>query len=247
MYAGASIGRLTREYHGAYTLYQDSCAMSPEIRSVLLSDPDHLFDSGQTIQSLWKNAATDKTVVKIGVTSYFLKRYNCLGWGYRLKNLFRHSRALKSWRIGWKFLEMGMPIPHPICCLEERRLRVLGRSYLLYELLEGASSLLDSWPDFSSEQKGQILKLLGTKIGKMHRFGLLHGDLNWRNILVRDRGCDAEVFFVDLDGSRWGRRLSRQMAEKDLSHFYRDLQRNDVNQDAIQLFVKAWEDSFLNN
>jgi tRNA A-37 threonylcarbamoyl transferase component Bud32 len=229
---------------GDFTVCHDSSEAYTEVVASLLPDPDRLFAAGQAIQSPWQSAATDKTVVRIGDRSYFFKRYNCLGGGYRLKNIFRRSRALKSWRAGWKFLAQGLPTPRPIACLEERRLRLLGRSYLLFEMLEGAHSLLDSWIGLSDQGRRDVLSLLGTEIGTMHRLGLLHGDLNWRNILVQKVSPSLEIYFVDLDGCSEVGRVTRERAEEDMSHFFRDLQRQQATEQERALFLAAWEQAF---
>jgi tRNA A-37 threonylcarbamoyl transferase component Bud32 len=229
---------------GDFIVFHDSADTHADVVATLLSDPERLFAAGQAIQSPWQSAATDKTVVRIGGRSYFFKRYNCLGGGYRLKNIFRNSRALKSWWAGWKFLELGLPTPKPIACLEERRLRLLGRSYLLFELLDGAHNLLDNWAGLSGQRRRDVLSLLGTEIGNMHRLGLLHGDLNWRNILVREISRSLELYFVDLDGCRDVGGVTRARAEKDMSHFFRDLQRNQATPEETALFMTAWEKAF---
>jgi tRNA A-37 threonylcarbamoyl transferase component Bud32 len=235
---------LTCVRRGDFVVFHDSSEVYAEVVANLLADPDRLFAAGQPIQSPWQSAATDKTVVKIGGRSYFFKRYNCLGGGYRLKNLFRNSRALKSWWAGWKFLELGLPTPRPIACLEERRLRLLGRSYLLFELIDGAQSLLDRWAGLSAEGRRDVLSLLGSEIGNMHRRGLLHGDLNWRNVLVREISRSLEVYFVDLDGCSDAGGVNREQAEKDMSHFFRDMQRNQATGEETALFMASWENAF---
>jgi len=229
---------------GRFTLHYDSSDLHARVISALSSDPDRLFASGQAIVSPWQSAATDKTVVTVGGLSYFFKRYNCLGFGYQVKSIFRHSRALKSWLAGWKWLELGLPTPRPIACMEERCLRLLGRSYLLFESIAGAHSLLDVWKNLDGPRQQEVLTLLGTEIGMMHRHGLLHGDLNWRNILIRDISGSLEVHFVDLDGCRFFDKMTSSRAQKDMSHFFRDMQRNLVTEDDAALFHAAWEKSF---
>jgi len=236
---------LRRQRRGAFVAYFDSAPENNGIPDVLLPDPDRLFAAGETIQSPWQSAATDKVVVRVGDRDCFFKRYNCLGGGYRLKNIIRDSRALKSWWAGWKFLELGLPTPRPIVCLEERRFRLLGRSYLLLERIDGARSLLDAWSGFTSEQRQDLLVSLGATIGGMHRSGLVHGDLNWRNILVRQTLSGLEIFLVDLDGCRFFKRISRAMAQRDMGHFFRDLQRNSATDAERRIFTQAWEEGFL--
>jgi len=229
---------------GQFTLHYDSSAIHAQLISALSTDPDRLFADGQVIVSPWQTAATDKTIVTVGGRSYFFKRYNNLGFGYQVKNIFRHSRAMKSWLAGWKWLEFGLPTPHPIACMEERSLRMLGRSYLLFESIDRAQSLLDCWANFDAVQKREVLALLGADIGRMHRLGFLHGDLNWRNILIRDISGSLGVYFVDLDGCKVSPGLTTARAQKDMNHFFRDMQRNCVTDDDTQLFFAAWEKAF---
>jgi tRNA A-37 threonylcarbamoyl transferase component Bud32 len=231
------------ERRGKFVIYHDLSSVHVGLISALLPDPDSLFAAGQAIESPWQSAATDKTVVSIGGRNFFFKRYNCLGGGYRLKNIFRNSRALKSWRAGWKFLDMGLPTPRPIACLEERHFRFLGRSYLLLEFLEDSRCLLDLWGDLPDNQRSQLLSLIGTNIGNMHRQGVLHGDLNWRNFLVSSAGEKREVFLVDLDGCRFLKSLSRKRAIRDLAHFLRDLNRNGASESDRALFLGTWQAS----
>lgn len=238
-------GLTAAERCGAFVVYRDPSSADDSLLSALLPNPDRLFEAGHAIQSPWQSTATDKTVVEIGGKSYFLKRYNCLGSRYRLKSIFRDSRALKSWWAGLKFLGLGVPTSRPLVCMEERRLLMLGRSYLLFELLDGTRSLLESWSGLSGVRRGDFLALLGDEIGRMHRLGLLHGDLNWRNILLRDSSGSPEVFLVDLDGSRFVRTVSKEQAKKDLKHFFRDLQRNLANGDETESFISVWEKAFV--
>lgn len=235
---------LPRQRCGSFIAYFESTLENTDLPDLLLPEPDRLFGAGETIQTPWHSAATDKVVVKLGDWNVFFKRYNCLGFGYRLKNIFRPSRALKSWRAGWKFRELGVPTPNPLACLEERRYRLLGRSYVLFEQIDNATSLLDAWTDFDGEQRRNLLLSLGTEIGRMHRLGLVHGDLNWRNILVQRTLSSPKVYFVDLDGSKFHGKISRESAWRDMDHFFRDLQRVGATDAEMQTFIKNWGSSF---
>ena len=230
-----------RQRLGLFDAYFDAAPENSGLPELLLPDPDRLFAAGERVVSPWQSVATDKVVVEFAGRRLFLKRYNCLGLGYRLKNMFRPSRALKSWRAGWKFLELGVPTPKPLACLEERRYRLLGRSYVLFEQIDNATSLLDAWADFDGEQRRNLLLSLGSEIGRLHRFGLIHGDLNWRNILVRQARSGPEILFVDLDGSRFLGKVNRDSAWRDMDHFFRDLQRVGANDDEVQIFIQAWD------
>jgi tRNA A-37 threonylcarbamoyl transferase component Bud32 len=234
-----------RQRCGSFIAYFESSPENSDLPDFLLPEPDRLFGAGETIQTPWHSAATDKVVVNLGNRDVFFKRYNCLGLGYRLKNMFRPSRALKSWRAGWKFLELGVPTPKPLACLEERLFRLLGRSYILFEQIDNATSLLDAWADFDGEQRRDLLQSLGSEIGRMHRLGLIHGDLNWRNIMVQRTPSGPKFYFVDLDGSKFLGKVNRDSAWRDMDHFFRDLQRNGATNDEKNFFIQNWDSCFL--
>jgi len=211
---------------------------------MFLSAPDHFIDSGGKIRSAWKNKAIDKSIVKVGNEIFFAKRYNCLGEIYKIKNICRESNAYKAWRAGWKFLQSGISTPRPIICIEERRFRLLGRSYLLCEFINNTCNLLDAWSALDEQHRLRFLYLAGTEIGNMHHMGCLHGDLNWRNVLIRKKSNTEKIFLVDLDGCRFSKHIDEKTARRDLGHFYRDLERNKASVENIDIFQQGWRKTF---
>lgn len=207
----------------------------------LLPDPDRILAAGKELQSPWRGEATDKVRVEIDGHAYFLKRYNCTGPLYPLKNVFRPSRALRSWQAVKRFVECGVPTPVPLLCLEERRWRLLGRSYLLFPFVAAeAGSFLDLWSRLDGDAQRLCLDRLAQLLGRMHRQRLMHGDLNWRNILASREGEGFRFWLVDLDGSRQVARLAPNRAERDLSHFLRDLQRSGAPPELRTAFLDQW-------
>jgi len=219
------------------------CVNSTQVHALagaLLPDPDRLFATGDPVRSPWQSASTDKVTIHLEGQDYFLKRYNCQGVGYRIRNLLRPSRALRSWRNGLHFHQAQLPTVDPVLCLEERLLGFLGRSYIVFPHLTDAESLLDIWSSLGSrEQKGLLLSLAET-FGCMHRRGIFHGDLNWRNILVRKQNGEPQFFLVDLDGCRYRNGYHKEPARRDLEHFYRDMSRAVVPDTLKMEFRKAW-------
>jgi tRNA A-37 threonylcarbamoyl transferase component Bud32 len=212
-----------------------------ELLALLLPDPDQLFSQGEPLLSPWQGPASDKVRIAINGKNYFFKRYNCRGSLYGIKNLFRRSRAFKSWLASFHFSQAGVPTPEPLLCLEERCFGLLGRSYLLFPFIAGdAGSFLNLWPALDDNERRGALVSLGALFGGMHRQGLLHGDLNWRNILA-EKSVDGYRFsIVDLDGSHTVRKLDLAKAKEDLSHFLRDMDRNFVAAALQEEFLTVW-------
>ncbi len=219
------------------------CENSPPARALaasLLPDPDHLFATGDPICSPWHSAATDKVQIRLEEHRYFIKRYNSQGFGYRLRNLLRPSRALRSWRNGVRFQQAQVPTVPPILCLEERFLGLLGRSYVVFSHLSDAACLLDIWHILSPLEQREALLTLAETFGCMHRKGIFHGDLNWRNILVR-KDERLQFFLVDLDGCLYRRGYCEKLARRDLEHFYRDMSRAAVTDELTREFQTIWQ------
>jgi tRNA A-37 threonylcarbamoyl transferase component Bud32 len=238
---GGDAHGLLRERHGAFVVWRQDSAEARNLLARLLPDPDRLLTAGEHLPSPWCCTTTDKVRIIVDSQPYFLKRYNCGGWLYRFKNAFRPSRALRSWRAAEHFAERGVPTPKPLLCLEVRHLRLLGRSYILFPFLSGAAgSFLDLWPSLDEVQKRECLQQLGVVIGRMHGQGLLHGDLNWRNILAVRSGLEFRFHVVDLDGSRHTAKMIPDDAIRDLDHFLRDLERSGADPDLRAVFLDRW-------
>jgi tRNA A-37 threonylcarbamoyl transferase component Bud32 len=228
---------------GRYRIVRVKSPETDILLQELLPDPELVFSRGRAILSPWKNPATDKVMVEINNSEYFFKRFNDQGWRYRLKNIFRRSRAEKSWRAAWLLNDQNIPTPQPSIFLEERLWGLLHRSYILIPNLEGGKSLLEFWPLLDREEQKESLFQLAEIIGKMHRTGILHGDLNWRNILLCRDGPNLRFFLVDLDGYSLSNKFSGKLADKDIAHFLRDIDRAKVGEGLRNLFLKVWRET----
>lgn len=235
---GNNLG-FARETKGGFNIFRRRDSVAEEALAALLPDPDRLLAQGEVMPGRGNSCVAAR--VRIAGRQYILKRYNCRGWAYRLRHVFRRSRALRTWLSARAFQLRGVPLPEPCLCLEERRWRLLERSYILTEYFEGASRLSDIYSQQSSERRRALLARLGIVFGRLHRFLGVHGDTNWDNILVRPDGEGFAVALVDLDGSRilpW-RRPAR--FAKDIWHFLRDMQRRgDNRQQEIDFFLRCW-------
>jgi len=229
---------------GNFRIYYDAQIVEKAFLHDFAADPDYFFDRGEQIRSAWKSRIIDKAIVQMGDRSFFIKRYNCLGKIYKLKNFVRKSKALKAWLAGRHLLLSGISTPKPVICMEEHRFGLLARSYLLCEFVHNACNLLDSWPGLDHQERLRLLDLAGVEMGNLHRRGCLHGDLNWRNVLVHGKGSSGKIFLVDLDGCRFPRHLDEKSARRDLKHFYRDLERNHATMEYIDNFTESWYKTF---
>lgn len=225
----------TDVYDGFLVRRQDTVAAA-DAQLALFPDPDILLLSGVICKP---GSRTHGALVEINGRRYFLKRYNCRGWLYRLQNVVRRSRAVYTWQLAWSFLQRGVPVPEPVLCLEERFWRLLGRSYVLMAVADG-ERLVDVWPTLTKERQAVILARIGRLLGNMHRQGCLHGDLKWGNILLDERFSEPKITLVDLDGGRQLYFPFRLLASRDLLRFLKDLRRIGGDQSLEQIVYNSW-------
>jgi 3-deoxy-D-manno-octulosonic acid kinase len=126
-------------------------------------------------------------------------------------------RAFREWRLLRVLRERGLPVPEPIAARYERG-RFTYRCDLLMRRIEAARPL-------SLILEGRALSIaewrtVGAVLGRFHRAGVFHADLNAHNLLQDERG---RVSLIDFDRGRlrppgsWRRanlaRLHRSLAK----------------------------------
>jgi tRNA A-37 threonylcarbamoyl transferase component Bud32 len=227
--------RFGKEERNGFTVFYRKRPGVEALLDGLLADPDRILEEGQ----IFKAGNTVRAArVELNGRHYFLKRFNCKGWRYSLKNAFRRSRAVRSWMISWGFRLRGLPVPEPLICLEERRMRLLKRSYILFNFVEDSETLSGVWPRLDSVAREGILARLAFLLGRLHLFGGVHGDLKWNNILVNGQG---DLCFTDLDGSRIVGPGKYRKKRKDLDRFLVDLAKAQPGNKDQAFFLKCWE------
>lgn len=167
-----------------------------------------------------------------GQPGFFIKRYRVHGWYRRIRGLlrgdwlFRHRagveyHALDALRRG------GVPVTRAVACGSRRVGGLLAASFLITEEVPFAGNLntfvegrRQSGPTLSPRQWQSAIRELAFVVSEMHERGRAHGNLFWRNILVRPRPDDSlEFFLLDPEPSpfwrQWFRRdaLCRELAQ----------------------------------
>lgn len=224
------------ERQSGFSVWRRDDSPTASILADLMPDPDQAFEGAR----ICKHGSRNHTgLVTLAGGSCLLKRYNCRGWIYRIQNSLRPSRAVKNWDLMHHFLVRGIPVPDPCLCIEERCCRLLGRSYILMEYFSG-ESLRQLWPKLDERGCIDLVASLANLLGRMHRFGLLHGDLKWDNILVQRDSRSLRIQLIDFDGARSVKRPSQRHASKDLDRFLRDLRSNDPTGYWEARFMHGW-------
>jgi tRNA A-37 threonylcarbamoyl transferase component Bud32 len=141
----------------------------------------------------------------------------------RLKELFRPCRAMRAFHASGMLAEAGFLTPTIVAVgrLADSPSRV--RSFLATEEVTGARPIykyLVPGPRHegtrSLQERRELLSAIGQTIGRMHRAGIVHGDLRPGNILARKTAGRWEFFFIDNERTRKRRILCRFSRLKNL-------------------------------
>ena len=141
-----------------------------------------------------------------------LRTYLRGGWAARLSHNryiftgFERSRPVSELRVLASLWSRGLPVPQPLAAFCRRH----GLTYsgaLLTRCISNARTLADQMEDLAPGHPGWFL--VGACIRKFHDAGVIHPDLNARNILLCERNGEVgQAFLVDFD--RASLRLARK-------------------------------------
>lgn len=146
-----------------------------------------------------------------------LRQYLRGGWPARISRdryLFTgyaRSRPLAEFHMLAELNAMGLPVPAPLAALCERR-GLFCRGWLLMERILQVTPLADLL--VARADDGPLWRRCGAMIRRFHVAGVVHADLNARNILV---GEGERIYLVDFDRAR--------VAEGDAAAFRANLAR----------------------
>ncbi len=127
-------------------------------------------------------------------------------------------RVLESARRG------GAAVPRPVGLLLEPVFPFFFRADLVTVYIPQSVDLLSYYRQVSSSGRGlpsanmaPAVAAAGRQAALLHRSGILHGDLQVKNILIRTDRRPPEVIILDLDRARFG----KAGREKNLRRLYR--------------------------
>lgn len=197
--------------------------VSAALVSSLLRSPEQLLhDCDTQVVKRGRTSLVARCTLPLttGPASVAFKRSRRYNWIKILTGLFRENRARRNWRIGHAMLGRGIPAPRPLVAIVPRFPGASRECFLILEWLDGAVSLAQRLAAESrsacprrQRRLDALAHSLGTAIGRMHRHGFFHRDLNAGNVMVRERDGQVETFLIDLDaaGVSWFPRRAERL------------------------------------
>ncbi len=204
----------------------------------LIVDPDAPFRSpGATIlkDSRTTTVAETTMIVRGRPTAVIYKRFNRKKWLDPLLNLFRPSRAWRSWQAGQDLASRGIPTPQNLAFLARRRpfrsdplfWFLPHETYLMtvkeepaIDLSTYVSKVLPSLPaDVRRARIRRLTTSLSRLVRSLHERSLSHRDLKAANILIRTDsiGQEDRLSLIDLVGVRQRHPIPRRRRAQNLA------------------------------
>ncbi len=143
-----------------------------------------------------------------GGTAYFVKVFTPRGFRDRLSELVPYGRARRAWRHALQAARLGFRVIRPACLLTRPYWTWRG-SEALVTCAETGAEPLSAWLRAMRKAPGEqrlsrrlALDALGREVARWHAAGLVHGDLNLGNLLVRCERAGPTFTWLDIESNR---------------------------------------------
>jgi len=206
-----------REYMHIEPPYRDALRASrlARVRDVLHAVDGRIAAWSRTTDTLYVPNA-------LGGPGFYVKRYRYPTWRKRVRGALRGTllgrhRAQREYRLLEQMRFLSLPTVRPVACGALRRLGFVHACFLITEEVPEAENLTTFAVHMSAANGApdrrlarQISVYLARHVARMHEAGFAHGQLYWRNLLIRfGPGGAPEFFFLDPRPRRGRRRVGR--------------------------------------
>lgn len=209
-------------------LYSDHIRIDPAyregLRACALDRVGDVLTRTAGLVAAWSRS-TDTVYVAgpDGDPGFYVKRYYYTTWRKRLRGAFRGTflgahRGQAEFHLLREMLALGLPAARPVAYGARRVGHFVTACFLITEEVPGARNLTTFARDvitgrasLDDEQRALLVRRLARQVAELHAAGFAHGQLFWRNVLVRIGPTgEPEFFFLDVRPRRGGRRLGRR-------------------------------------
>ena len=134
---------------------------------------------------------------------------------YTLKNMFRKSRAMRSWISANRLLVRDIATPLPFAVVEKKFGPLVFENYFISSFMKETKEINNYINAFKDPGhnicKSKFIKACAEVLKNLHSQGIYHADLKSNNILVTETEKNIwKFYFIDLD---------RVLFKKDISFY----------------------------
>jgi len=187
----------THKQDSLVIVYDADCIEHPGVH---LFDPDHWREQGGLVgEAAGRGSAL---LLETPFAPAVLRRCLRGGWAARVSRDhylftgFDRSRPVAEFRMLARLAEAGLPVPDPLAALC-RRSGLFCTGWLMTRRIMDARPLADLLADCSTDMG--LWRNAGAGIRQFHDYGVVHADLNARNIMV---GPGGAIHLIDFDRAR---------------------------------------------
>ncbi len=149
------------------------------------------------------------------------------------------GRMLRELRTAQHATDSGVPTAPPVALRIERVLGPLVRAHLVTELIPGARNLLELCRDPDIRRSGaarraHLIRAVADAVAALHDAGIVHADLNLKNILVQDPTGDPRAFIIDFDRARVAPAVSLRQRMRNLARLGRSVDKWAASRTAVR-------------
>lgn len=209
-------------------------AYRERIRACGLDSVERVLNRTEGRVAAWSRSTETLYVVgNRGEPGFYLKRYYYPTWHKRLRGMFRGTffgthRGRAEFQLLSEMRGLGLPAVRPVAYGARRIGRFVAACFLITEEVPEARNLTSFARDvvegrvrLSGTTRRGMISRLARQVAELHGARFAHGQLFWRNILIRfDPVGQPEFFFLDSRPRHGGRQLARRGRWRvyDLSH-----------------------------
>ena len=179
---------------------------------------NYFYDLDKVFSCTGKKITSDRISqvikIKVGVKYYYVKRYYAAGKAFR--RYFGRSRIRAEWESLIAFANLGVAIPQIVGFGQRTELGQFKYGAMITEEIADSidlATLMETHPEILQDKQWRlsVMNQIADYTGKIHNAGYVHGNLNWRNILVTLNG-EPRIYFIDCPagGLRRGKALHKQ-------------------------------------
>jgi tRNA A-37 threonylcarbamoyl transferase component Bud32 len=190
----------------------------------LVENIENVMNAGDIIK---KDYASFISLVTFNNTDIIIKEHCHRDFIHSFRHTFKKSRASNSWYNAKYLLSVQIPTPQPLAYIEQYRGLLFWQSYIIIHYIK-ARRLLEYIADKSidTNRQKQVLDQIERLIEKLGRNKVVHGDLQFRNIMITENG----PFIIDLDVMKipiwnWLFKFGRS---KDIARYNKDLHKHNL-------------------
>lgn len=183
-------------------------AFRETLRSIGLCDVAAALERTDGVVIAWSRTTATLHFPGAGTQpGFFVKRYLYPFWKHRFRSLLRgtflgrHRAQVESGLLTAMRLR-GVPAVRPVACGARRRGHFVTASILITEETPGACNLTcfacdlkDGRRQLAPRERQAAARKLAREVAILHDSGFAHGQLFWRNILVRSNPAEGHDFF----------------------------------------------------